>query len=160
MRESIKRTYLTFVKYQGGESDDIDDEDRAAAVYVDRGFIINAPNLQRLVIHDLSVSLGTSYFDLLLKPLTKLTHLDLSGAEHREGFGHLVSELILFAETAQTGNFKTNTQFQKNNLSSTFMYVHASKQTLFYFIVVWEIQISSKKIHHSDQSIKHFLLVF
>jgi hypothetical protein len=37
-------------------------------------------------------SLGTNYLELLLKPLKRLTHLDLSGAEHREGFGHLVKK--------------------------------------------------------------------
>ena len=87
---AVSNIRTTFFLLQGDDSDEMDEEDKAAAVYSERGYIIKAPNLQRLVIHDLSVSLGPNYFDLLLKPLTKLTHLDLSGAEHREGFGHLV----------------------------------------------------------------------
>ncbi len=67
-----------------------------ATVYAKRGFILNAPNLQRLVIHDLSISAGPRYFELLLSPLPKLTHLDLSGAEHREGFGQLVSTTLKY----------------------------------------------------------------
>ena len=84
-----------FIWFQDDDNDDLDEEDRAfATVYVKRGFILNAPNLQRLVIHDLSISAGPRYFELLLSPFPKLTHLDLSGAEHREGFGQLVSSKL------------------------------------------------------------------
>lgn len=83
---------VIFIWFQDDDNDDLDEEDREfATVYVKRGFILNAPNLQRLVIHDLSISAGPRYFELLLSPFPKLTHLDLSGAEHREGFGQLVS---------------------------------------------------------------------
>ena len=75
-------------------------------MYNERGYILNAPNLQRLVIHDLSVNLGPNYFELLLRPLTRLTHLDLSGAEHREGFSNLVRFVELKTRLVKT-SFKT-----------------------------------------------------
>jgi hypothetical protein len=69
------------------DEDSLDEEDRARSVYDARGYIIRAPNLQRLSVRDLFVTRGVNYFDLLLKPLPKLTHLDLTGVVHNEGMG-------------------------------------------------------------------------
>ncbi|XP_042228378.1 protein zer-1 homolog isoform X2 [Homarus americanus] len=44
-----------------------------------RGFILRTPKLKKLVVRELIQPKETEYFALLLKPLTKLTHLDLSG---------------------------------------------------------------------------------
>jgi hypothetical protein len=68
--------------------DDVDEEDKCnAGKYVARGYILKGPKLQRLAIRDLDICRGIRYFELLLRPLPKLTHLDLSGATHNEGFG-------------------------------------------------------------------------
>ena len=53
--------------------------------YPKRGYILNTPKLQRLCIHDLEITQGPSYFPLLFKSLTNLTHLDMSGCGHRDG---------------------------------------------------------------------------
>lgn len=71
------------------DADSLDEEDRARTVYDSRGYIIKAPNLARLSINNLEVQRGTNYFDILLKPLPKLTHLDLSGVAHLEGLGDM-----------------------------------------------------------------------
>ena len=69
------------------DDDSLDEEDRTQrSIYDDRGYILKAPNLQRLNLRNLVVARGASYFDLLLKPLKQLTHLDISGARHNEGF--------------------------------------------------------------------------
>nr|XP_045589985.1 protein zer-1 homolog [Procambarus clarkii] len=44
-----------------------------------RGYILRTPNLKKLVVRELYHPKEPEYFALLLKPLTKLTHLDLSG---------------------------------------------------------------------------------
>jgi len=54
-------------------------------VYQKQGFIIKAPKLRRLCIQKLFINRGQLYFDLLLRPLPDLTHLDLSGAFHNQG---------------------------------------------------------------------------
>ena len=69
------------------DEDSLDEEDRARSEYDRRGFIIRAPQLQRLSIKELFVTRGPNYFDLLLRPLPRLTHLDLSGTAHGEGMG-------------------------------------------------------------------------
>ena len=69
------------------DEDSLDEEDRARSVYDRRGYIIRAPQLQRLSIKELFVTRGSNYFDLLLRPLPRLTHLDLSGTAHGEGMG-------------------------------------------------------------------------
>ena len=46
---------------------------------VKQGYILNTPNLRRLVVRDLYYPMEPHFFALLLKPLHKLTHLDLSG---------------------------------------------------------------------------------
>lgn len=66
------------------DEDEMDEYDRQAA---GRCYILDAPELLRLCIRDLHVHRGLRYFDLLLGNLKSLTHLDLSGAKHREGFG-------------------------------------------------------------------------
>lgn len=69
--------------------------------YLKRGYILKAPNLRRLVLNDLYVPVEQGYFSLLLKTLTRLTHLDLSGCSFLGSFSyicdlpHLVS-LVLF----------------------------------------------------------------
>lgn len=69
--------------------DSLDEEDRARTVFHERGYILNAPHLQKLCIRDLFVTRGSNYLSLLLKPLPKLTHLDLSSLHHTEGLGDL-----------------------------------------------------------------------
>ncbi|XP_071548174.1 protein zer-1 homolog isoform X2 [Panulirus ornatus] len=44
-----------------------------------RGYILRTPNLRKLVVRELYQPKEPDYFALLLKSLTKLTHLDLSG---------------------------------------------------------------------------------
>lgn len=44
-----------------------------------RGYILRTPNLRRLIVQELYIPMEPQYFALLLKPLSKLTHLDLSG---------------------------------------------------------------------------------
>ena len=39
--------------------------------------------------------LGANYFEFLLTPLPQLTHLDLSGANHRDGHGDFEFLLVL-----------------------------------------------------------------
>ena len=51
----------------------------------ERQYILNTPRLQSLCIHNLEVKEGLSYFPILFKNLTNLTHLDMSGCSHREG---------------------------------------------------------------------------
>ncbi len=77
------------VAEEDDDLDSLDEEDRARSVYDARGFILRAPHLQRLSVRDLFVTHGANYFDLLLKPLPRLTHLDLSGAVHNEGMNEL-----------------------------------------------------------------------
>ena len=55
--------------------------------YPERKCILNTPRLQSLCIHNLEVRAGVSYFPLLFKNLTNLTHLDMSGCSHNEGMG-------------------------------------------------------------------------
>ena len=74
-------------------------------IYEKQGYVIKCPKLRKLCIRDLFVNRGPLYFDLLLKPLqgkkvlrsclvlmmilfSELTHLDLSGAFHKEGMGN------------------------------------------------------------------------
>ena len=57
-------------------------------IYEKQGYVIKCPKLRKLCIRDLFVNRGPLYFDLLLKPLQELTHLDLSGAFHKEGMGN------------------------------------------------------------------------
>ncbi len=73
--------------YDDLSEDSMDEDDKEAGKFESRGYILKGPNLQRLSIHDLEIRQGVKYFELLLRPLNKLTHLDLSGARHREGFG-------------------------------------------------------------------------
>ena len=68
---------------------DTDDEAEVESLYEKQGYIINASNLRRLCVRDLFVNRGPKYFDLLLKPLPGLTHLDLSGVYHNQGMGQL-----------------------------------------------------------------------
>jgi len=82
--------------------DDLDDEDEMyeedklkAQKFFDKGYIINGPKLQRLTLRDLEVCLGANYFEFLLRPLPQLTHLDLSGANHRDGHGDFEFLLVL-----------------------------------------------------------------
>ena len=52
---------------------------------LEREYILNTPKLQRLCMHDLKITRGQSYFPILFKSLTTLSHLDLSGCYHRDG---------------------------------------------------------------------------
>ena len=77
------------------EDDMYEEEKIKAKKYLEQGHILNAPKLQRLNLRELEISLGLHYFDFLLKPLPQLTHLDLSGASHRQGFGDFKFLLLL-----------------------------------------------------------------
>ena len=91
-----------FPAYFPGPYDNLDDEDDMyeedkikALKYLEKGYIIQAPKLQRLNLRELDISLGLDYFHFLLKPLPQLTHLDLSAASHREGFANFQFLLLL-----------------------------------------------------------------
>lgn len=72
------------------------EEDKIKAqAFFDNGYIIKGPKLQRLTLRDLDVKLGANYFEFMLKPLPQLTHLDLSGANHRDGFEDFEFLLVL-----------------------------------------------------------------
>ena len=65
--------------------DELDEEDRLTLKYPRRGYILNTPKLQRLCMRDLEIARGPSYFPLLFRSLTHLTHLDMSSCDHRDG---------------------------------------------------------------------------
>ncbi len=75
----------SYLQPEGTFSDSDSDHEHDGNVYEKQGFILRAPQLRKLCIRDLFVTRGPTYFDLLLKPLQELTHLDLSGAFHKEG---------------------------------------------------------------------------
>lgn len=54
------------------------DDQSSGCNYEERGYILRAPNLRKLVIKGLSATVERDYFPLLLRSLTHLTHLDLS----------------------------------------------------------------------------------
>ena len=105
--ENISRTggqksETPLISYFFQFSDDLEDEDEMyeedklkAQKYFDKGYIINGPRLQRLTLRDMEVCLGSNYFEFLLRPLPQLTHLDLSGATHRDGHGDFEFLLVL-----------------------------------------------------------------
>ena len=75
----------SYLQPEGTFSDSDSEHEHDGNVYEKQGFILQAPELRKLCIRDLFVTRGPTYFDLLLKPLPDLTHLDLSGAFHKEG---------------------------------------------------------------------------
>ena len=75
----------SYLQPEGTFSDSDSEHEHDGNVYEKQGFILRAPELRKLCIRDLFVTRGPTYFDLLLKPLPELTHLDLSGAFHKEG---------------------------------------------------------------------------
>eukprot|EP00095_Tigriopus_kingsejongensis_P005858 snap_masked-scaffold38_size502422-processed-gene-0.10 protein:Tk05858 transcript:snap_masked-scaffold38_size502422-processed-gene-0.10-mRNA-1 annotation:"zer-1-like protein" len=81
--------YPRCVDLDEDDQDSLDEEDRARTIYHERGYVLDAPALQKLCIRDLFVTRGSNYLRLLLKPLPKLGHLDLSGFHHTEGLGDL-----------------------------------------------------------------------
>jgi len=76
-----------YLQSEGTFSDSDSDSGRDGNIYQKQGYIIKAPKLRRLCIRDLFINRGPVFFDLLLKPLPDLTHLDLSGAYHNQGMG-------------------------------------------------------------------------
>jgi len=74
-----------YLQPEGTFSDSDSEDGRDGNIYEKQGFIIKAPKLRRLCIRDLFINRGPMFFDLLLKPLPELTHLDLSGAFHNQG---------------------------------------------------------------------------
>ena len=75
--------------YDSYEDEDLTDEEwKKAQKYLEKGYIIQAPKLKILNLRELEINMGDDYFYYLLKPLPQLTHLDLSGATHREGFSN------------------------------------------------------------------------
>lgn len=88
--------YLPSLKDDLEDEDEMYEEDKLKAQkYFDKGYIINGPRLQRLTLRDMEVCLGSNYFEFLLRPLPQLTHLDLSGATHRDGHGDFEFLLVL-----------------------------------------------------------------
>eukprot|EP00092_Neocalanus_flemingeri_P107396 GFUD01137841.1.p1 GENE.GFUD01137841.1~~GFUD01137841.1.p1 ORF type:complete len:763 (+),score=248.66 GFUD01137841.1:337-2625(+) len=88
-----------YLQPEGTFSDSESEDGRDGNIYEKQGFIIKAPKLKRLCVRDLFVNRGPMFFDLLLKPLTDLNHLDLSGAFHNQGMGSFgwllnVSQLV------------------------------------------------------------------
>ena len=75
----------SYLQPEGTFSDSDSEHEHDGNVYEKQGHILRAPHLKKLCIKDLFVTRGPTYFDLLLKPLQELTHLDLSGAYHKEG---------------------------------------------------------------------------
>lgn len=67
------------------DEDSVDEEDRQRTTYDERGYILRTPALQRFCVRDLFVTRGQNYFQLLFKPMTRLTHLDITGLYHNEG---------------------------------------------------------------------------
>ena len=94
--------FIIFKKFFFFFADDLDDEDEMyeedrlkAQKFIDKGYIIKGPRLQRLTLRNLELCLGANYFEFLLRPLPQLTHLDLSGANHRDGLGDFDFLLVL-----------------------------------------------------------------
>jgi len=69
--------------------DETSDDDDEWGVYEKRRYILKAPCLKSLVLQDLRVSQGRTYFNILLKALPNLTHLDLSGVECNQDLRNL-----------------------------------------------------------------------
>jgi len=76
-----------YLQPEGTFSDSDSEHEHDGNIYEKQGFIIRAPKLRKLCIRDLFVNRGPTFFELLLHSLTELTHLDLSGAYHKEGMG-------------------------------------------------------------------------
>lgn len=76
-----------YLQPEGTFSDSEEEDGRDGNIYERQGFIINAPKLRRLCVRDLFINRGPMFFDLFLKPLPELSHLDLSGAFHNQGMG-------------------------------------------------------------------------
>lgn len=74
-----------YLQPEGTFSDSEEDDGRDGNIYERQGYILRSPLLRRLAIRDLFVNRGPNFFDLLLKPLPDLTHLDLSNAFHNQG---------------------------------------------------------------------------
>jgi len=88
--------YLPSLKDDLDDEDEMYEEDRLKAQkFIDKGYIIKGPRLQRLTLRNLELCLGANYFEFLLRPLPQLTHLDLSGANHRDGHGDFYFLLVL-----------------------------------------------------------------
>jgi len=73
------------VNNEGEPEDSLDEDVASARVFSERGYILRGPRLQRLSMRDLLVREGRAYMNLLLRPLTSLTHLDVSGLGCAEG---------------------------------------------------------------------------
>ncbi|XP_023341040.1 protein zer-1 homolog [Eurytemora carolleeae] len=74
-----------YLQPQGTFSDSESEDERDGNIFEKQGYILQAPNLQSLIIRDLFVRKGSSYFDLLLKPLSGLLRLDVPGLNHNFG---------------------------------------------------------------------------
>ena len=117
----VDQSWFTGLSHSDEDDEDsLDEEDRARSEYHRRGYIIRAPLLQRLSIKELFVTRGPNYFDLLLRPLPRLTHLDLSGTAHGEGLGDfaflrhlpLLASLVLHNVTNLDMAVKTITEIK------------------------------------------------
>lgn len=77
------------------ESDDISEE--ALISEMDsKGPILKMTNLRRFVVRELNLPTMPSYFNILLKPLTLITHVDLSGCGFLDNFSclHHMNQLV------------------------------------------------------------------
>ncbi|KAG0730508.1 Protein zer-1 [Chionoecetes opilio] len=84
-----------------------DKEDSPASEAKQKDYILRTPNLRKLVVRDLIQPRYDGYFVVLLKPLTRLTHLDLSGCfylhdiKYLRPMKHLVSINLHSAQRVQ-----------------------------------------------------------
>ena len=63
---------------------------------------------RRLAIRDLFINRGLNFFDLLLKPLGELTHLDLSSAFHNQGMqGYVTMTMVIVIIIVMIENLTT-----------------------------------------------------
>ncbi|MCL4119557.1 UNVERIFIED_CONTAM: hypothetical protein GTU68_028694 [Idotea baltica] len=69
---------------------DYDSKDENPFLTVQKqGFVLNTPNLRRLIIHDCCVPKDFKFFSTLLTPLKRLSYLDLSGCFHLDDLSYI-----------------------------------------------------------------------
>lgn len=66
-------------------------QEDVASLYLRRGYILKCPKLRRLAVRNHRVPLERLYFPTLLRSLTNLTHLDLSGCYDLGDLSYLTS---------------------------------------------------------------------
>ena len=93
----VENCYQIFPDYLSSISQDSEDEfddentdEFTESMYEKRHYILKAPRLKNLCIKDLYVAQGRNYFNVLMKALPNLSHLDLSGLMHSQGLNRLI----------------------------------------------------------------------